>query len=278
MMLGRRVLFIGDHRHHEFGHALVWLSERCDLAVAPCIDAACAQLRASEAAPEVIVVGHVRPGCLSQLQIESLHRAAPLARLIALLGSWCEGEARSGRPWSGVVRVYWHEFVSRMENELPRLDVCDGSWVLPRTATDAERLAFGCLPISPARPGGLIAISAGGFVVYEGLADACSQAGYATAWFDAGRAGRLAGAIGGLWDDSSAVAGRPLDLASFVKQVHPAAVIALVNFPRREDFRRAAGAGAAAVCAKPFLVGDLLANLERVIRVRAVGRPAASAA
>ncbi len=61
-----------------------------------------------------IIVAQDRPGQYSFNMFERLHNAAPLTPIIILAGSWCEGEARTGKVWPGATRVYAHQFVARM--------------------------------------------------------------------------------------------------------------------------------------------------------------------
>src|SRR5690606_19180040 len=49
------------------------------------------------------------PGIYKQAQIETLRQLAPLAQIVVVAGTWCEGELRTGKPQSGVLRLYWHE-------------------------------------------------------------------------------------------------------------------------------------------------------------------------
>jgi hypothetical protein len=262
-MRSERVFLIGEITHPEFREAWGWLVERCPGIRAVPIERSARTIRSSGSPPELIVVAVARPGEVSPHVIESLHQAAPLARIVTLLGSWCEGEPCSGRPCPGVVRLYWHEFASRMGQEYVGDERWTRLWSSPRTATAAERLAHECRPIARTRQG-LVAIGAASRMVYEGLADMCAQAGYATAWISATRVRQVEGLVGGIWDDSSAVAGRPLPLSAFARQVRPAAVLALLHFPRRSDCDRAYAAGASAVHAKPFEVDDVLADLVRL--------------
>ena len=64
----------------------------------------------------------------------------PLARIVGLLGSWCEGEVRSGRPWPGAMRIYWHQWPGRWHAELDRLRGACPIWGLPLTAGDEDRV------------------------------------------------------------------------------------------------------------------------------------------
>ena len=62
------------------------------------------------------------PGQFSCEAIDRIRTRAPLARLVGLLGSWCEGEVRSGQPWPGTIRIYAHQWPGRAEQELKRLE------------------------------------------------------------------------------------------------------------------------------------------------------------
>src|SRR5947209_2646857 len=58
------------------------------------------------APPEVAVLLESRAGEFSQAAVERLRGAFPLIRLIVVLGSWGEGETRSGSPVPGAWRRY----------------------------------------------------------------------------------------------------------------------------------------------------------------------------
>src|SRR5262245_6019486 len=99
-MKRRRVVMIGDTQHVEFRAAADWLARHTDLQTAPCPD----QELVSVFQPDVVVMAQSRPAQWTRAAIEQLHAAAPLARLIALLGTWCEGETRTGRVIPGLIR------------------------------------------------------------------------------------------------------------------------------------------------------------------------------
>src|SRR5688500_4148457 len=106
---------VGDCRHADFSSAIEWTKAhaRCVLFDAP-TDA----LRDLPFEPDAILLAQSRPGQISHEDVERLHAAAPLARLIYLVGPWCEGELRSGQPCPGVVRVPWRAWQSRLPHEL----------------------------------------------------------------------------------------------------------------------------------------------------------------
>jgi CheY-like chemotaxis protein len=212
--------------------------------------------------PAAIVIAQSRPGQFSSQQIERLHAASPLSRLVALLGSWCEGELRSGRPWPGVIRVLWHQWQPRL---IPQLTVDPAFpcalWELPRTATIAEQMAAAAEVAWPKREG-VIAIHAPTVDNYEALSQACRPAGYATIWFPPTQAVHATTVTAAIWEGVACDELGSSQLRAVVTRHAPAPVIAILDYVRRQDYQRALSVGASAVIAKPFLVYDLLWHLE----------------
>ena len=97
------VLLVGDAERAEFAAIFQWLREHGETTVAPDFAAAMQELEARDGDPELIVLAQSWPGQFSPKQIERLRRLAPLARVDELLGSWCEGETRTGRPPGGTL-------------------------------------------------------------------------------------------------------------------------------------------------------------------------------
>lgn len=104
--------------------------------------------------PDLCVLLASRPGEFSQAAVDRIRRAAPLARIVGLLGAWCEGEARSGHLWPAVPRIYWHRWQEWFQGELATLTAgrC-GTLSLPLTTTDEERLLHAGGAARPPRPG-----------------------------------------------------------------------------------------------------------------------------
>lgn len=253
------VLFVGDFRHDEFRPAVVELNQRCRLASAPDAAAALETLRDAERPPALIVLAQSRPGQFSAEEIDRLRAAAPLARFVGLLGSWCEGELRSGSPWPCVIRLYWHQWM-RLLPEIAALEAGRSSaWSLPATATEEERLLWAASQAWPARRG-LAAIVSDDYATAQWLIDACRSRGLATVW--ACRAQRVAvqGADFVLWDVVSPDDTRA-ELSRLTAAFPQSKIIALANFPRLDDERHWRSAGVAAVLAKPFLLSDLFGQM-----------------
>lgn len=97
---------------------------------------------------EWVVFLSERPECVARETVERWQRWFPLARFVVVLGTWCEGESRTGRPWPGVARMYWHEADAQLLAPLANLVDEPLEWRLARTATEVERI----LAATPSRP------------------------------------------------------------------------------------------------------------------------------
>ena len=136
-----RALFLGDADYAEFRDAVQLLAATSTLLRATDVEAALEQLDADDTPLDVIVVAQPFSGCVRSQDLEPLLVRAPLARVLVLSGSWCEGEPRSGMPLRGAIRILWHQWPARWQQELARWE--DGgcpAWSLPVTATDDDRL------------------------------------------------------------------------------------------------------------------------------------------
>lgn len=258
-------LLIGDHEHREFVAACAWLGEQTRLRCVWDVEQASAHLGESPEPPGIVVFAQSRPGQFSAREVERLHAAAPLARLVALLGSWCEGETRSGRPWPGVMRIYWHEWLPRLATLLAYSPTRVGTnWNLPRTATDAEWLLATSQP-THLKPRGLAVVSARRHTTFAALADACQIGGIAAAWLSPETPLAVQGANVALWDSAGWGEFEAAELATFTSRLAPVPVIALLDFPRLQEREQVLSAGAVAVVSKPFLIDDLLWQFDQVL-------------
>jgi CheY-like chemotaxis protein len=226
-----------------------------------------ARLLASDACPavDVVVLAEPRGGSSSDAALDLVRRLAPLARVWRLLGTWCEGEGRSGRPPAGCLATYWHQWAARFGSELR--GVSRGlrpAWALPLTATADERIAWHVEALAAAEPrAGTVAIVASSSQAAAALADLCRRGGYETVLAAEDSRLRIERAKAVVWDTTVERIVDALSVASLRGCAPGAPVVAVVGFPRAEDVERARQAGVAAVVSKPCLAGDLLWHLDR---------------
>jgi CheY-like chemotaxis protein len=252
-------LWIGDSQSAEFSAAALRLAEQARVVKFADASAAREWFASENAAPDLIVLAQSFPGQLDAEAVKPLRTAAPLARIIAVLGTWCEGESRSGHPVPGTIRVYWHQFESRCLRELQQLRSgrCN-SWGLAPTATEDERLLM-TESHSPTPTQGLAAIITSDQEMANCVSDACGTRGIATVWFLPGQEIRAAGVTAVLWDAPIPVPEQVAELQRLKQTYIP--VLALLDFPRVDDHVAALWAGASAVISKPLLWSELFGYL-----------------
>ncbi len=251
------ILFVGDISRAEFREAGPAARRLGDFLEAADASAAAEAIASGWTTPDLIVVAQAFPGEFSAASIERLRRLAPLARVVGLLGPWCEGETRTGKPWPAAIRVYWHQWLPRAEEEFRHLGSGQtSSWSLPTTASEEERLLLMAdQPWEKRR--GRVAIRSPWAEMHAWLADACRRRGYTPVPL-------LAAADALLFDGTDCQDHELDELARLAASVRPAPVVVLLDFPRVEDRDRAVAAGAAAVLAKPLLLEDLFWQLDAV--------------
>lgn len=264
------VLFIGAATHAEFAEPAGWLAHRVRLTLADSPLAAMSRIRIDDP-PHAIVLAQARPGQFRRAEVERLLKLAPLARVSVLLGGWCEGETRTGEPWPGVDRIYWHQSIGRLQSELvDGADQPQAVWQLPRTTTPNERFLWWADHALPtlARQ---VAIVAAQYADFAPLHEACTALGCQAVWAQEVR--RVPPACDLLLLDLPGDARRiGAAVADWRQAAGDADVIALLDFPRQADDRAAREAGACGVLSKPFLLTDLAGLIRQTERRR---RPAA---
>ena len=149
------ILLVGNTDRAEFRQARIVLERLARLTLADNVDTAVARASDMDPPADLVVLAQAFPGEFSCEAVDRLRERVPLARIVGLLGSWCEGEVRTGQPWPGAIRVYAHQWLGRAEEELERLTSGSGStWSLPATASEEERfLAAAQKPFPPGAKG-----------------------------------------------------------------------------------------------------------------------------
>jgi hypothetical protein len=221
--------------------------------------------------PELILMAQARPDEFSSRAIEMLRRHWPLAGIVGLLGSWCEGETRTGRPWPGVERLYWYEFPAwwRRQMALVRSGRCP-DWA--RAASGGVRCTeYRVLSTEyevrsrPLPSSGLVVIHGTRRDTAEAIDDVLQRAGFSTVWQKPGeRLPVIRGAAAGIWVGGQLSEAETDQLRAFCRQMayDGSPVIAMLDFPRRDRVDRAIKLGSATVMGMPWSNRALIATLQ----------------
>lgn len=199
----------------------------------------------------LILVCKERRGSIDQGLIEQLKTLAPGTPIVVLLGSWCEGESRSGTPLTGVTNIYWHQW----QGDFIQLQSFVSGQHWPIALADATEL----LEAEP-QQSQLFAISALTSIQYEMMAEAISALGGKSVWLEKTSwqaepiDSVLAIIVDG--DSRSESLSRRVALAQSLAPDRP--VICTMGFPRKnevQDLR--AKFGVSQVVSKPFDLSQL---------------------
>ncbi len=264
-----QVLAIGPWQQTEFVLATTQIPLAKHWQTAANIEQACEILTNEEhdedqLAPELIFLAQPLPDTYLQSEIVHLQRLAPLARLVIVAGTWCEGEVRTGTPPPGVLRLYWYDLARWWQAALRRLDAgLNPLWSVPFDHALAGRYStdnppqLATAPPNTASPNKYVLIEAADYAVYETLAAALKSQGLVTL---RPSEGQTKNATAGIWDGGQLSQNELTNLTRFCQQVD-GPVLVLLDFPRVEHLQQAQAAGATAVFAKPYIVEELIAEL-----------------
>jgi hypothetical protein len=275
------VQLLGEVDHPDFRDALALLRSTGRI-----VDSAAAQ-------PELIVIAQSRPDVIDRRDVDRLRLSAPLAGIVGLMGTWCEGETRTGRPWPGVTRLYWYEFPAwwRRQMRLRAAGRCP-DWArcgdVPLPDIKPPELKSSCPAPSPLRGGmgrgssgvsstesaftsrGIVELCLPRRETADVIADVLHSAGYATVWHrTAEGAPVVRGIAAGIWDGGQLDDREFTDLILFCRRLarQRAPVIALLDFPRRDRVDYATEIGAAAVLGKPWMNWALIDAIESATQI-----------
>jgi hypothetical protein len=273
----RLVLFVGRVNDPAWKDQVPWLREACELVCCATIAAAEHWLAGTQRFPVMVIFSQPRRDFYVAADIKRLMQLLPMAHLVSLEGSWCEGASRSGQPYEGLQRCYWYQFRPRMANLLG-LDVSssgkdDGGLLNGlRTETENERVIAASKRALPSGSG-LLGIAARDLVTYDSLDQACRLAGYRTSWLRSGTVDVPLGLRAIVVDVDDVLEAEVL-LNQLPAEAAAIPCVVLAHFPRLADVKRLSSDGRTTVVAKPFRLHDLLWLLAESIEVDRLGRAA----
>lgn len=202
--------------------------------------------------PELILIAQLLPGSYCQEDIEHLRRLAPLAQILVVAGTWCEGELRTGKPPAGVMRLYWYELASWWETAR---HACNWSQGLDGVLSPRSRYA----ELESGRVDS-VAIHTRALAVFETIRALLATHGAESIWCR-GLAELPRQVSIGIWD------GGQLDEKEFdqlrdfndaVRQRDGSTVV-LLDFPRKQHYQQLSEIGCKVILAKPYIIEELKA-------------------
>ena len=252
-MSDHKVLFTGDFWHSDFQSVL----SQFEVPVTLVSFEKAKSLADSRF--DLVVIAQARRGQHSETEVEELCALFSTTPVVALLGSWCEGETRSGNPWPGVPRVYWHQWQGRYRkftNQLEQHEITD--WHAAKTSTIADQVV-NSKAIEDTNSIQCVVISAWTNQQHAMVADAISHFGWSSCWVERAiwnaETARAIDAIVVEADSwSSELAGR---IKWVRRQVGDCPIVLITNYPRQGNLEEIKAAGISEVISKPFELNAL---------------------
>ena len=209
---------------------------------------------------DLVVLAQSRRDQFLQADVEEFLANFPAVPVVGLLGSWCEGESRSGQPYPGIIRVYWHQWEGRYAQFVEQLaEAGITNWHAPRTSTTSDRIVSQTIRRDVSIGTGIIGVSAWTRSEYEMLDDAIASFGWRSRWVERS-----------IWDAASSATvlvmcvvadSWTVELEKRIEwlnsEIPDVPFVLLLNYPRESDAESIAAAGVSAVVSKPFELQDL---------------------
>lgn len=267
------VLITGDYWHQDFRMILQQAS--CSVTLVPANSLKWTE-PFFEKYPQmdliVIAIAH-----RDQFQVGDIETLATLnapTPVVCLLGSWCEGSARSGNPPAGVPLVYWHQWQGRFDRFTKAVDTgMVAMWSLPPTANDRDRVLADSASLehensnsesSPNAASKRIAVSALTAQSFDMVSDAVKCFQWKSEWFEMieweAREHQRADMV--CVDADSWSPECEARIRQIRKTLGDLPIVLLLNYPRVEELESVSDWGIETVVSKPFLLGDLKASIE----------------
>ena len=253
------VQLLGDMYHRDFRDARSLLADTAELN------------SGSGKLPQLTVIAQSRPGVVDPKVIARLRRNAPLTAVVSLLGSWCEGETRTGRPLACSERIFWYDFPAWWTRQLALLSNgrCP-DW----HRADASRFRVNVPSSQQSEPGrprprGAVILQTQSYETGRAISDLLYRAGYASVSQSTNKSQMsVRGIAAGIWEGGQLSDEETSRLCLFTRQlaVQNAPVLACSDFPRRDRVDLAMALGASAIVGKPWINRDLIETLERIVQ------------
>lgn len=257
MVHTQTIFVVGCWARSEFKEAREWLATHAR--VHRFADVACLlqAIASGGEDPHQIILVQARPGEFHSADVDRIRNLVPLTRVSVLLGSWCEGETRSGFPLVDVPRIAWHNLRSQMPQLATELS---SNKVLPMTTSEQVRWRS---DIRNSRPVAVrrIGVYSADLAQIETICETLAANGHEPLRFGTPEQ-ELCEAI--VWDDAGGARLPRIpvhEIARAFEIGRQLPILALRTFARIQDFETDQQHGVSATIAKPFQIADLLQQI-----------------
>lgn len=249
-----QILVTGEYWHSDFGGLTT--SSAATITLCP-LD----KLRSLEGPQsfDLVVITQGRRGVVPDEDIDRIQSTFATTPIVALLGSWCEGEKRSGSPWPGIPRIYWHQWQGQFQQFLNCLQENNiHPWQMPATTTASDEVVAGP-HFGEESFSGIVAVSAWTKTQFDMIEDALSAFNAKSCWVERstwdGEAKELVKVV--IVDDDSLTGDLETRIRWIISTFGQVPVVLTLGFPRKDEVESLQAMGVGAVVSKPFKLGDL---------------------
>lgn len=265
-----RVFVVGDCRSQEFRDPLAQLHASAELTSVVDLAGAVSLVTRGVVLPDLVVLAQQFPRQFDAAGVEQLRHKVPTAHFVSLLGSWCEGEERTGEPLPGVQRIYWNRFAAwwAAQRRLLTAGLCP-DWGQPVTsAEDDRRLATlrneAPLPRVCESSPPTIAVAATQREMADWLCEACRVWGYGAVGLNPREHLPQMPVAAVIWDCRDAE--DLTELKRLRRHFTDVPLVAVANFPRWQQRERLINEGVAGLLSKPLRIDELQAVLQPLLK------------
>jgi CheY-like chemotaxis protein len=264
-----KILLTGDYLHREFTDIIAGMN--CALTLQPFAEVVCKADQ--ESCYSLVVIAQSRRGQFHAQDVEKLFGLFANVPVVLLLGSWCEGELRSGAPIPGAVRVYWHQWFGRLNNFRRQIEERRlATWHLPRVCSDSDRIRTDLSLFVPEDNRVLsLGISSPARDGFQMLRDVCGQDQSTSIWIETLEptdANQIS--LDAILVDANSSNSRLENRIRSMKQRFPLVpLVLLMNYPRRCEYLFAVRLGVSHVISKPFYLRDLWSAVQSTVQSEA---------
>ncbi len=214
---------------------------------------------------DLIVLATERPGEVTSATVDELRRRFPTAGVVTIVGTWCEGETRTGRPVASGLRLYGLEALVWLEQQLKNFarGACP-AWGQPAASSNEERWLESLAGVSR-EPGARIAVCSPSPRWLETIRDGLSLLGHTTIGFLPQQIPWLGTIDALVWDLPTAIDDRR-QLEQQLRQLPQVPTLALSDFVREHEIAAWQSIGIHSVLSKPLRLETLSAAIRDLLQ------------